>query len=231
MIESELFGYKKGAYTGADMTKTGLFEEAAGGTFYLNEIADASMEMQAKLLDVLETKTVRRLGECDTRLIDFRLIAATNHDVEQMIRDGRFRPDLYHRLNEIPLALPPLSARPEDIPALVAYFLKLSGVTLDGDGSHAEFDRLTQALSALEWPGNVRELKSQVERLVLVAESNIGRMLDFLSPDEPSERERLAKLLAQTDWNRSRVAEILGISEGAVRHRMKKYDLAPDDHS
>ena len=231
MVESELFGYKKGAYTGADKTTTGLFEEADGGTFYLNEIANASLELQAKLLDVLETKNVRRLGEREPRTIDFRLIAATNHDVEQMIRDGRFRPDLYHRLNEIPLMLPPLSARPEDIPALVAYFLRLSGVTLDGDGSHAEFDRLARALSALEWPGNVRELKSQVERLVLMTEGDIGRMLDFLSIGEPSERERLAELLAQTDWNRSRVAEKLGISEGAVRHRMKKYDLTPDDRS
>jgi DNA-binding NtrC family response regulator/Tfp pilus assembly protein PilF len=226
MIEAELFGYRKGAYTGADRTTPGLFEEADGGTLYLNEIGDASLELQAKLLDVLESKTVRRLGEREGRQVDFRLIAATNLDVDQMIREGRFRLDLYHRLNEIRLTLPPLAERPEDIGALVVHFLSLSGVNVDGNGSESDCDQLVQALSAMEWPGNVRELEAQVRRLVLVTKGDVGAMQSLVVPVAQSEGERLAVVLRRTGGNRSQAAKVLGVSEGAVRHRMRKYGLS-----
>jgi len=224
MIESELFGYKKGAYTGADQATTGLIEEADAGTLYLNEIADSTLEMQAKLLDVLETRHVRRLGERDQRKVDFRLICATNHDVEQMIRDGKFRADLYHRLNEIPITLPALSDRREDIGPLAEYFLKEKKIEPDGDKA---FGELVEILSSLDWPGNVRELRADVERLALIAEGRIDRMVGLASRKASTEREQLLQMLMRFDWNRTEVARQLGISEGAVRHRMKKYGLTP----
>ena len=225
MIESELFGYKKGAYTGADHATTGIIEGAEGGTFYLNEVADASAEMQAKLLDVIETRTVRRLGERDNREIDFRVIAATNHDLEELIRANKFRPDLYHRLKEIPIALPSLNTRPEDIPGLLEYFLELSDVKIKG--RRGDIRRMANALLTAEWPGNVRELKAEVERLALISRGNIKLMADIAVRSNSTECEQLMALLERTNWNRAEVARILGLSEGAIRHRIKKYDLSP----
>jgi transcriptional regulator with PAS, ATPase and Fis domain len=223
MIESELFGYKKGAYTGADKATAGLFEDADGGTLYLNEIADASPELQAKLLDVLETKTIRRLGERTERKIDFRLIAATNHDIEQMIHEGKFRVDLYHRLNEIPMALPPLGDRLDDIPALAEYFLCREGMELGtaNDGFHQLADRLTHR----PWPGNVRQLEAEVKRLMLVSNGDVSRMIAAAADETPSERERLLTILDETGWNRREAARRLGVSESAVRKRIEKYGL------
>ncbi len=229
MIESELFGYKKGAYTGADQATTGIIEEAEGGTFYLNEVADASSEMQAKLLDVLETRTVRRLGERANRQIDFRVIAATNHDLEELIRENKFRPDLYHRLKEIPMVLPSLNDRAEDIPKLLEHFLELSDVKIKGRRS--EIRRMAKALLTAEWPGNIRELKAEVERLALIARGNIKLMADIAVRNNSTECEQLLALLERTNWNRSQVAKILGLSEGTVRHRIKKYDLSPNNNS
>jgi len=225
MIEAELFGYRKGAYTGADQTTPGWIEEAEGGTIYLNEIADATPGFQAKLLDVIERHQFCRLGDRHERRVDFRVIAASNHDIDQLIQNGRFRPDLYHRLNEIPFILPPLVDRREDIPALLRYFLRLSGISYSAKKSREAVDRLAEILRLHDWPGNVRELKARVERLILMSGSDVGRMVEMAQESIQSERDRLLALLEKTHWNRTQVARILGISEGAVRHRIKKYNL------
>ncbi len=226
MIESELFGHSKGAFTGAAHDRVGLFEQANEGTFYLNEIADASLPFQAKLLQVLETRTVRRIGDNEERPVSFRLIAATNHDLQEAISAQTFRLDLFHRLNEIPLHLPRLGDRREDIPDLVEYFLTLSGIDVSQNGNGHDLERLAGLLSLLPWPGNVRELKARVGGMVVKARGDLGRMLaEILHSNEP-ERERLYRILKKTDWNRSRAAEILGVSEGTVRNRIRKFDLS-----
>jgi DNA-binding NtrC family response regulator len=225
MIEAELFGYRKGAYTGADRDKIGLIEEADGGTLYLNEVADASPEFQAKLLDVLERRKIRRLGETKERRVAFRLIAATNHDLERRIREGKFRADLYHRLCEIPITLPPLCDRLDDIPALLAYFLNMSDLNTARNDCAGAFDRLVRVLSADGWPGNIRQFKAEVKRLALLSKGDIGRMEEFASHNTTSEREQLLDLLNKTGWNRREVARRLGVSEGAIRHRIKTHKL------
>jgi transcriptional regulator with PAS, ATPase and Fis domain len=225
MIESELFGYRKGAYTGASESTPGWIEEADGGTFYLNEIADASSELQAKLLDVIETRTICRLGERRERTIDCRIIAASNHDLEQLITEGRFRLDLYHRLNEIPISLPDLTDRGDDIRCLVEYFLSVNGVTINGHPDKEQFNRLVDIYSRRRWPGNVRQLEIEVRRLSLLSKCDLSRMVESASRYNPSEREELLTLLTQTGWNRREVARILGVNEATIRRRIKKHSL------
>jgi DNA-binding NtrC family response regulator len=224
MIETELFGCVRGAFTGSRNRK-GLLEQADGGTFYLDEIADASPEFQAKLLRVLETRCVRRLGENESRRVDFRLIVASNHDLHQRMRDNRFRLDLYHRLNEIHIALPPLDERREDIPALVRHFLTFADIDLT-DGDAAAVERLGSLLRRRSWPGNVRELKHEVKRLWTVAKGRLSRMVELAEEWCPqSERERLLDALERTGWNQSEAARMLGVSEGTIRYRLKKLGL------
>jgi len=223
MIEAELFGHTKGAFTSADKDRKGLIEQADKGTFYLNEIADATPEFQAKLLEVLETRQVRRLGSNKSTKVNFRLIAATNHDLKARMHDGHFRVDLYHRLNEIPLTLPRLSARTEDIPLLVEYFLADSGSKPNGDGDALE--RLSAALRLQNFPGNVRELQARVGHLAMVSRGNMDRMIELAQQSE-SERDRLLHALESCDWNRSRAARMLGVNEATIRRRIIKYDLA-----
>ncbi len=230
MVESELFGYARGAFTGAAKDKPGLFEMADKGTFYLNEVADATPEFQAKLLEVLETREVRRLGENKRRRVAFRLIAATNHDLDQRMRDGAFRPDLYHRLNEIPISLPPLAQRPDDIAALVEYYLLDLGLSVNTNGGSASLVRLTDVLSKQEWPGNVRELIAQLRCLYMTSHGDLERMIDLALGDGiRSEVEKLTKVLEMTGWNRSRAASILGVSEGTIRNRLRKYGITRND--
>ncbi len=226
MTEAELFGYRKGAFTGADRDKKGLIEEADDGTLYLNELADSSAGLQAKLLDVLERRTFRRLGEVKERKSDFRLITATNRDIEGSIREGRVRVDLYHRLSEVTIHLPPLNDRIEDIAELVTQFLAASGISREENPS--AFARLVKAFCGRRWPGNVRQLKAETERLALMTKGDMTLMAEFALRDTPSERDRLQQLLEQTGWNRREVARILGISEMTVRRRIRKYRLDPD---
>lgn len=227
MVESELFGYHKGAYTGAAMTTAGWIEEANGGTFYLNEIADSSPELQAKLLDVIENRRICRLGERLEREIDCRIIAATNHDLEKLIADGRFRLDLYHRLNEIPMHLPGLTGRGGDIELLLEHFLKTAEVSIKTKADHSAFARLSSAFASRPWPGNVRELEIKVRRLALLARGDIARMAEMAAGELPSKKEETQAALDRTGWNRRQVARMLGISESAVRNRIKIYNLAP----
>jgi len=223
MIESELFGHRRGAFTSAERDKVGLVEVAEGGTLYLNEIADASLQFQAKLLDVIESRSIRRLGETNERDVDFRLIAATNHDLEKLVQRGKFRIDLYHRLSELPLTLPPLKDRPEDIRPLLVYFFEDAGIKID-EGNR-DLDKLVRMLIHREWPGNVRQLQAEARRMALLTGGNIDRMIQYLRHNSPSEREQLRDLLESTNWNRREAARRLGVSDTTIRRRMKKYGL------
>lgn len=224
MIEAELFGYRKGAFTGADIDKPGLFEEAHNGTFYLNEIADATLEFQAKLLEVLETHHVRRLGENKNRSVKFRLIAATNQDLKQQMDKNKFRIDLYHRLNEIPINLPSLNERTEDISALVQYFLKESGFDISSNGTASDIKYLIDILSGYNWDGNIRQLKAELNHLLLISNGKVKEMIthaqhNFVNAEEESE---LVMALNSAEGNKSKAARILGLHESTFRYRLRK---------
>ncbi len=222
MMESELFGHSKGAFTGARIDKPGLMQEAHQGTLFLNEIGEASLELQAKLLQVLETRRLRRLGETVERPVNFRLIAATNVDLAERIRDGKFRSDLYHRLNQAPITLPPLSERPEDIAALVPHFLKQEGHSLET--SNGELTELITQLSLRSWPGNVRQLASVVKQLWVATDGDIHRMIKIVEEEnqEQDDPDDLFSVLAECGGNQRKAARLLRISEGTLRYRLKK---------
>lgn len=223
MVESELFGHRRGAFTNADRDKVGLIEVAHNGTLYLNEIADSSRELQAKLLDVLENRRIRRLGETREREVAFRLIAATNHNLSQLIDDGRFRIDLYHRLGEVPISLPPMSERLDDLQPLMVHFLSMAGSEVDE--SNPDFARLIKLLSGRDWPGNVRQLEAEAKRLALLSGGQIARMLKYVSVRKPSERDSLIDILRQTGWNRREAARKLGVSDTTIRRKIRKFKL------
>ncbi|UCD62901.1 MAG: sigma 54-interacting transcriptional regulator [Candidatus Zixiibacteriota bacterium] len=225
MVESELFGHVRGAFTGADTDKPGLFEVADGGTFYLNEIADASGSFQAKLLEVIETRKIRRLGENKERTIDFRLIAATNHNIDERIAAGQFRADLYHRLNEVPIHLPPLRERPEDMLPLVELFLRSSGFHPEQDGNPEHVGEFSRILTGRDWPGNIRQLRAEIDRLLLLSSRDLRRMIKLARTygDKSAEHQRLLDALSKAGGNKSLAARRLGIPESTFRYRLKKY--------
>ncbi len=227
MIEAELFGYAEGAFTGAKKSKQGLLETAENGTICLNEIADATPELQVKLLEVLETRRIRRLGETSARPVNFRLIAACNRDLGKLIAENRFRRDLFHRLDDLSIELPSLRDRIDDIPALVKYFLSESlGNTCTDNGNAEALERLGAIMSARDYPGNVRELRARVNELALASRGDLSQMLVLaLNGGSPGECEVLRRLLESTGWNRSHTAWIMGVSEGTIRNRIKKYNI------
>jgi DNA-binding NtrC family response regulator/Tfp pilus assembly protein PilF len=228
MVESELFGFKRGAFTGAHADRKGLLAQAEGGTFYLNEIADTDTVFQAKLLEVLESKRVRRLGENQEKHVAFRLIAATNHDLQDRVRKNLFRADLYHRLNEIPIALPPLAGRLDDIPLLLEHVLGLCDGGKSAVSENGEYKQLCRRLEGRDWPGNIREFKSEVQRLWLAADRNLARMSELVGEPVMMTREELLAALDAADWNRREVARVFDVSEGTIRYRMKKFDIAEE---
>ncbi len=225
MVEAELFGYAKGAFTSADRDKIGLVEHADGGTVYLNEIGDCSPAFQAKLLEVIETCQVRRLGATDSKTVNVRFIAATCHDLKELISDGRFRLDLYHRLNEIPIILPPLDERRQDIAELTRCFLKELKPDVDPQSDDPDFRRLCDWLEMQAWPGNVRQLKAKVNWLFQISEGDLKAMSEHVARQELSEREMMRKALEETGWNRSETARRLGLTEETVRRRIAKHNL------
>jgi len=226
MVESELFGHVKGAFTGANHDKQGLFEAANDGTFYLNEIGDSTPQFQAKLLEVLETFEIRRLGETKRRQVSFNLISATNHDLFERLREGRFRSDLYHRLKEMLISLPPLAERIVDIPALVGYFLSELMDSEKIQSGSEYLDKFSRVLAKRMWPGNVRELRAAVKNLWVVSEGDPERMVKLALNYEPeSLRDELLIILRETNWNRREVARRLGVSETTVRNWIRKYDI------
>ena len=181
LIESELFGYEKGAFTGADSGKAGLIESAHGGTLFLDEITTLGHNLQSKLLRVLQERVVQRIGSRSAKKIDFRLIAATNDDLEALVKDGRFRQDLYYRINVVPIFLPPLRERKGDLPLLVDHFLRVYCSANNKPMKQLETDAL-QVMEDYSWPGNVRELEYVIQRLVLMTDSHVVRAQDLPLP-------------------------------------------------
>ena len=226
MVEAELFGYAKGAFTGANKDKPGLFELADSGTFYLNEISSCTPEFQAKLLEVLEGGMIRRLGETSKRKVDFRLIAASNQDLNRLIREERFRPDLFYRLREYQVALPPLQERREDFPALVHHFLLEAGCPKDGVVLKSHCKQIAKMFAGRPWPGNVRMLRAELRRLWFASDGDLDQLQRLAANrGELSQREELLYALRQCDFNQSETARRLGVSEGTVRNRIKRFRI------
>ena len=234
LIESELFGYEAGAFTGANTRKQGLFETAQGGTLFLDEIGELSLNVQTKLLKVLEEKTLRRLGGVENFKLNVRLVTATNRDLAAEVAAGRFRSDLYYRLNVFALKLPPLRERPEDLKLLAKFFFDKAMLDFD---KHFEpmSDACYDALTLHDWPGNVRELKNFMDRLVLHApDPEIPASLIKASLPENRPRPAFVELskagleeaLSQCKGDKSRTAAMLGISRPTLYRHLKKYGLA-----
>ena len=243
LLESELFGHEKGAFTGAVARKIGRFELAEGGTLFLDEIGDMSPTTQAKILRVLQEGEFERLGGTKTIKVDVRLIAATHKDLQRMVEEGSFRQDLFFRLSVVPLELPPLRERAEDIPTLAGHFLEKYSVKNRKDirGLHPE---ALDALLAYAWPGNIRELENTLERAVILC---LGEQITLRelpvpvrkaaeSTERPfalrpghtlkeMEKDLIRATLVQTDGNRTRAAEILGISRQTLQNKLKEYGL------
>ncbi len=238
LLESELFGYEKGAFTGADKLKPGKFELADGGTLVLDEIGDMPLHLQAKLLRVLQEKEIDRLGGRRSIPVDVRVISLTNQDIGEKIRARAFREDLLFRLNVVEFRIPPLRERPADIQFLAEHFARRFEAETDRKGisfSAAAMERLLRH----PWPGNVRELQNTVHRAVIFCEhAEIGAAdIDFRTPpaaggEGPStlagmEREMILQTLQRTGNNKNRAAEILGISARTLRNKLKEYGLGP----
>jgi DNA-binding NtrC family response regulator len=230
LLESELFGHEKGAFTGADQLKKGKMELANGGTVFLDEIGDMSAELQTKLLRFLQEREFDRVGGRDPIRVDVRIVAATNRDLESAVKDGRFREDLYHRLNVIPITLPPLRERAPDIEPLAQYFLRRYSLESKKNIADIAKDALAK-LAAYRWPGNVRELANTIERAVVLGSGPVLRIedlpgrvsavearpssdsLSYREAMEARRRELVLKALAQSNGNRAGAARALGLHE------------------
>ena len=257
LIESTLFGHERGAFTGAHQLKKGRLEQASGGTLFLDEIGDIPMATQVKLLRVLQEKEYERVGGSETIPTDVRVIAATHRNLEAMVQTGEFREDLYYRLNVIPLVLPPLRDRREDVPSLINHFL---------DKFNQENRRMielappfVELLSAYHWPGNIRELQNCIERLVALSDSTMiaietipkslasyfehmraTRITSSAAPLPSSvqqtlpdrldaiERDRLREALAKAGWVKAKAARLLGMTTRQISYRMHKYQIVEE---
>jgi len=240
LIESELFGHERGAFTGAVARKPGRLEMAQAGTIVLDEVAALSMGMQAKLLRVLEEKKFERLGGNETLDMDARLMALTNTDLAKAVATGRFREDLFFRLNVLPITVPPLRERKADIPELAKHFLARLG-PVHGHADITFDDETLKSLESYDWPGNVRELKNAVEHALVFAKGSQLGPADFpeivlagkpvdrdagrLRSLEDIEREAIKKTLETTRYKIGKAAEILGISRKTLLEKRKKYEL------
>jgi DNA-binding NtrC family response regulator len=228
LIENELFGHEKGAYTGANRRETGRFENAAGGTLLLDEIGELGLAVQAKVLRVLEERTFERIGGGETLTADVRLVGTTNRDLEQMVATGAFRSDLFYRLNVFPIALPPLRERASDVPVL-AQHLTRRAVERNGCGEVALETDALDLLAAQPWPGNVRQLANAVERAVIVAESGRISAADLeplLDPIDPADEEKaVRRALDEAAGDKESAARALGISYRTLQRRIRKLDL------
>lgn len=239
LLESELFGHEKGAFTGADMKRMGRFELANGGTLLLDEISEVSPKIQAKLLRVLEQEEFERVGGTKTLKVDVRIIATTNRNLNKEIENNNFRQDLYFRLNVIPVILPPLRERKEDIPVLADYFLKkyISGTDTNLTRISADAKKI---LTQYDWPGNVREIKNLIHRCTVMVDSDVllpehfEHMLNIRKPGkdnglsvgqtiEDVERELIYKTLENTRGNKTRAAEILNVTPRTLRNKLGRY--------
>lgn len=242
LLESELFGHEKGAFTGADRKRLGRFELADSGTIFLDEIGDMSLVMQAKLLRVLEDGSFEPLGSEISKKADVRVISATNRDLKKLIAEGTFREDLYFRIDTVRINLPPLSERGGDILILAEHFLRKSARKMNKSVVGLS-EEAAASLVAYHWPGNIRELQNVIERaLVLTVDDVIGRDdLPGLSTSDPPpvppkkisltelEKEHIRAVLAVEGWNMQKTADILGIHRNTLRQKMKEYDIKSED--
>lgn len=245
LLESELFGHVRGAFTGAVATKKGLFEQADGGTIFLDEIAEVSPALQAKLLRVLQQHEIRRVGGTEFIPLDVRVVAATNQDLETLVKAGRFRDDLFYRLNVVTLHLPPLRERQDDLPLLANYFLRKYSEANDKLITHITPEAL-HMLCSYDWPGNVRELEHTIERAVTLTMNNCLLPEDlppklqqptaptapppaqpWLSLDE-MEKQHMQAVLQATQGNKQKAAQILGINRRSLYRMAKRHGLALD---
>ncbi|MGM9799220.1 MAG: sigma-54-dependent transcriptional regulator [Muribaculaceae bacterium] len=227
LFESEMFGHKKGSFTGAVADRTGRFEMADGGTIFLDEIGELDVECQVKLLRVLQEKTFEPLGDSRSRKVDVRIICATNAPLDDMIKAGTFREDLYYRINLITIHLPALRERIDDIPILIRHFAKNAG--------HGNIKFLQSAIDRLSnypFPGNIRQLKNIVERTLLMCDGNIVTDNDIALPEtehtatlDEAEKFRIEEIIKSTGGNVSRAAAILGLTRQALYRRMEKYGI------
>ncbi len=256
LIESTLFGHERGAFTGATQMRTGQLEQASGGTLFLDEIGDIPLSVQVKLLRVLQEREVERVGGSKTIPVDVRIIAATHRDIERMVRVGTFREDLYYRLNVVPIVLPTLRDRQEDIFPLIEHFL----VQFNAQNKRRiRFgDDILRLLGSYHWPGNVRELQNCVERLVVMSESNLVTLKSIPGSLKPYfenmrgvlsmhnvreatptsdqglparldaiERDRMKDALDQSGWVKTKAARHLGLTPRQIAYKMHKYGLQP----
>ncbi len=228
LMESELFGHERGAFTGADRRREGCFELANGGTLLLDEITEMKPELQAKLLRVLEESKIRRLGGSAEVAIDVRVLAATNRNLETSIKEGRFREDLYYRLNVFAIELPALCERAEDIPGLVDHFLRELKQPEGKNISGVDAECL-EVIKSYRWPGNVRQLRNVIERALIVSRGPMITVADLpfelrlgMSLDEV-ERELIIRTIDFTGGNKSRAAEVLGVSLKTLYNRLERY--------
>jgi two-component system response regulator AtoC len=243
LLESELFGHERGAFTGADRQKRGLLEMADGGTVFLDEIGEMIPGLQAKLLRFLEEKTFKRVGGSSDIKVDVRVVGATNRNLQDEVRQGKFREDLFYRLNVLPIPLPPLRDRGEDIPLLVTFYV---------DAYNTEFKKRVRGvapeamrqLQGYQWPGNIRELRNAIERAMLLTEKDtltaddfplgVGGMIRLgdrveLPADgidlEQLERSLVIQALERTGWNQTKAAVLLGVNRDQIRYRIEKFHL------
>jgi two-component system, NtrC family, response regulator HydG len=246
LLESELFGHEKGAFTGAIGRKPGRFELADGGAIFLDEIGEMTLATQTKLLRVLQEREFEPVGSTATIKVNIRIIAATNKNLEEEVKTGRFREDLYYRLNVVPIVLPPLRERKEDIPILVEHFLKIYNEK-NGRSVLGFHPRALDALMRYAWPGNIRELENVVERCVILCRDEyvafselpeaIAEAEDFQVTQEirsglrtgmtlrEMEKELILKTLAENDGNRTKSAGILGITRRTLQNKLKEYEI------
>ncbi|HEV2419280.1 MAG TPA: sigma-54 dependent transcriptional regulator [Terriglobia bacterium] len=250
LLESELFGHEKGAFTDAHQQKKGLFERANHSTLFLDEIGDTSLSMQAKILRALQEREILRVGGTEAIKVDARIIAATNRNLEQMLKEGKFREDLYYRLKVIPIICPPLRERREDIPVLAMHFLRKAAL----DGKHKVKGVLPEALEVIKsyfWPGNIRQLEWAIERAVLLGEGEEIRIEDLppeileppadrAGPEPPAdgieplipeasweehEKAKILEALQRTNGNITRAAQLLGMTFRTLQYRLEKFGI------
>jgi len=239
LIESELFGHEKGAFTGALTKKMGRFEVADKGTIFLDEIGELPLDLQSKLLRVLQEGEFERVGGTQTFKVNVRVIAATNRNLEQLSKTGQYRPDLFYRLNVFPIHMPALREREGDIPLLVQYFVRRFAANL-GRKIEKIPERMMSALQRYQWPGNIRELEHVIERAVILSEGDELEAIDWLTPSsgkaaatmdltlEEVERQHIVDVLESTSWRVSGekgAAAILGLKPTTLEARMKKLGI------
>ncbi|MBI5572413.1 MAG: sigma-54-dependent Fis family transcriptional regulator [Desulfomonile tiedjei] len=246
LLESELFGHEKGAFTGAIARRPGRFELADGGTIFLDEIGEMTLATQSKLLRVVQEREFEPVGSTKTVKVDIRIITATNRNLEEEVKAGRFREDLFYRLNVVPIPLPPLRERKEDIPLLVEHFLKVYNEK-NGRNLQGFHPRALDALMRYAWPGNIRELENVVERSVILSrddyvpfselplpvreatgDSDVKEIREGLRPGmtiREMEKELIVKTLEENDGNRTRTARVLGITRRTLQHKLKEFGI------